>query len=134
MDSILESVKKKVGVLNYDTHFDDEIIMDINTTFFMLNQLGIGPKDPFTISDATTTWDEFECEHLDIVKTYIPLNVRLLFDPPTSSAIIETINAEIKRYEFYMMCDKESIDGVYVDKDTSVLIDEDETNKEIQNG
>ena len=59
MESILESVKKTLGILDDYDHFDPEIIQAINTAFFTLNQLGIGPEEPFTIKDNYATWTDF---------------------------------------------------------------------------
>lgn len=108
MDSILESVKKQIGILDDYDHFNPEIIMAINAAFFVLNQLGVGPAIPFTISGEEETWDDFEYDgDIDVLKVYLALKVKLTFDPPTSSYLIENINKEIAMYEFRMLVDAE---------------------------
>lgn len=101
MDSILNTVKNAIGPSVDYNIFDQELIMHINSTFFVLNQLGVGPKEPFTISDSSSTWDEFVDEgQLEAVKTYICQKARLLFDPPTNSALLSAIKESIAEYEW----------------------------------
>jgi hypothetical protein len=103
-DSILNSIKKIVGLVESDTSFDTDIIMHANTVFSVLNQLGIGPTDGFMIEDSAPTWDDFLAgdNRLNMVKTYIYLRVRLLFDPPSTSFVIESLNEQIKELEVRM--------------------------------
>lgn len=101
MESILDSIKKLLGIQPEYTAFDADLIMHINTVFVILNQLNIGPPNGFFILDNTETWDEYidEINH-SMVKTYIYLKVRLMFDPPTSTALIESINKLIAEIEW----------------------------------
>lgn len=102
MDSILTSIKKLLGIEEAYTQFDQDIIMHINTVFVILNQIGIGPEEGFTISDAYANWNDFLQNNakLELVKTYIYLKVRLMFDPPASSAAIESMKEQIKELEW----------------------------------
>ena len=101
MESILTSIKKLLGIMPDYTNFDDDIIIHINTAFAMLNQLGVGPEGGFMIVDANSRWEDYTTEkNLNMVKTYIYLKVRLLFDPPTSSALIESINRTLSEIEW----------------------------------
>lgn len=102
MDSILETIKALLGVGEGDTSFDTEIITHINTTFLDLQQIGVGPEEGFRINDDLAVWNDFLPDDTlyEAVKTYIHLNVKLLFDPPLSSAVIETINRQIAKYEW----------------------------------
>lgn len=103
MDSILISVKKKLGIQEDYTHFDEDIIMDINSTFLILNQLGVGPDEPFTIEDDIAEWSDFiDDGKIDLVRSYVYLRVRLLFDPPASSFLLDSINKQIAEFEFRM--------------------------------
>lgn len=100
MDSILNSVKKMLGITDEYTHFDQDLIMHINSVFVILNQLGVGPKSVYSITDATNTWDEFITEDkINMVKSYVYLKVRLLFDPPTGS-VQEAIKSQIAEFEW----------------------------------
>ena len=102
MESILQSVKKMLGIIPDYTNFDDDIIMHINSVFMILQQLGVGPKEGFAISDQFTLWTDYikDPVKLQIVKSYIALRVRLLFDPPTSSTHIESIKQQIAEFEW----------------------------------
>lgn len=101
-DSILTSVKKLLGIPEDYDPFDKDVVMHINTVFFSLNQIGVGPPNGFVISDKTTTWGEYltDSTNLEAVKSYIYLKVRLLFDPPISSIITESINRQITELEW----------------------------------
>ena len=102
MDSILTSIKKLLGIDEEYTQFDSDIIMHINTVFLNLTQLGVGPEEGFLIEDDSATWDDFigDSNQLQAVKTYVYLKVKLLFDPPLSSSVIESINRIISELEW----------------------------------
>ena len=102
MDSILTSIKKLLGIDEEYTQFDNDIIMHINTVFLNLTQLGVGPEEGFLIEDDAATWDDFigDSNQLQAVKTYVYLKVKLLFDPPLSSSVIESINRIISELEW----------------------------------
>lgn len=98
MESILTSIKKLLGIGDDDTSFDDDIIMGINTEFMTLSQLGVGPFEGFSITDKTTTWSDYlgaDSVNLQAVKTYIYMKVRLVFDPPSSSFVIDATQRKI---------------------------------------
>ena len=101
-DSILTSIKKLLGITAEYTVFDQDIIIHINTVFFTLRQIGVGPADGFNITDSSQTWGDFlgNSKNLEAVKTYIYQKVRLLFDPPQNSAFIEAIKASIAELEW----------------------------------
>ena len=100
--SILTSIKKLIGPTEDDTSFDVDIIMHINSAFFRLNQLGVGPSDGFFITDKTKTWEEFLVSRKDLeaVKSYVYQKVRLLFDPPQSAFLVEALKESIKEFEW----------------------------------
>lgn len=102
MESILTSIKKLLGIAEDYEHFDADIIMHINSVFMILNQLGVGPPEGFRIEDKLATWNDFipADTNLELVKSYIHLKVRLLFDPPLSSTVMESINRMIAEFEF----------------------------------
>lgn len=101
MDSILNSIKKLLGITEDYTHFDQDIIMHINSAFFTLNQLGVGPDESFKIEDKNDTWDDFVSNNdVEAIKSYIGLKVRTLFDPPTNSALLSAMNEQIKEFEW----------------------------------
>ena len=107
MESILTSIKQQIGLTEEYTPFDANIIMEINTAFFDLNRIGVGPSEGFAIEDDTSVWTEFiptDATSLvrEAIKTYIYLRVRLGFDPPTNSAVLESINKRIEQLEWTM--------------------------------
>jgi hypothetical protein len=102
VSSILTSTKKILGVEASDVDFDVEILTHINSVFSTLNQLGIGPEQGFMIEDATPTWDAFlgTDPRLNSVKTYMYLRVRMLFDPPQTSYLIDALNKQREELEW----------------------------------
>lgn len=102
MDSILTSIKKLLGISEDVDNFDTDIIIHINSVLMILNQLGVGPAEGFSIYDKTAKWIDFipNDSSIEAVKSYVYLKVRLMFDPPTSSAAIESINKLIAEYEW----------------------------------
>lgn len=110
MESILTSVKKLLGITEEYKHFDADIIMHINTIFATLKQLGVGPKGGYMITDEYAVWADFLGEEklLESVKTYVYLRVRLIFDPPTNSAVIESMNRLIAELEWRILAEIET--------------------------
>lgn len=101
MDSILTSIKKMLGIEEEYEHFDPDILMHINSAFSILTQLGVGPDNGFMIVDKNTTWCEFikDEAQLNLVKSYMFIKVKLLFDPPMSTAVLECYKAQVSEYE-----------------------------------
>lgn len=102
MDSILTSIKKLLGIDEAYEHFDKDLVIHINSVLAVLTQLGVGPEEGFSISDKSAVWDDFipDSPKLGFVKSYTNLKVRLMFDPPLSSAAIEAINRQISELEW----------------------------------
>lgn len=110
MESILISIKKLLGITEEYDQFDPDIIMHINSVFMILTQLGVGPAEGFFIEDDTAVWTDFiqDVKKLESVKTYIYLKVKLAFDPPLSSAVIESMNRLINELEWRLNVAAES--------------------------
>lgn len=102
MESILASIKKNLGLHEIDTVFDTDLIMHINSVFAILCQMGVGPAEPFKITGSDEVWDDFQCGNFKInfVRSYMEKKVKLLFDPPLSSAVVESMNNMIKELEW----------------------------------
>lgn len=102
MESILTSIKKLIGIDEQYEQFDTDIIICINTAISILTQLGVGPVNGFSITDSSATWKDFlgDDPRLSMVKTYVHMKVRLLFDPPMSSAVTEVIKSQISELEW----------------------------------
>ena len=102
-DSILNTVKKLLGLPKDYSPFDLDVIIDINSVFMSLRQLGVGPDKGFSISGPDETWQMFLGNYeidFEAVKTYVYLKVRLIFDPPSSSFTLESINRMIQELEW----------------------------------
>ena len=106
-DSILRSVKKMLGGLapEENSPFDPDIIMQINGTFGILQQLGVGPKEGFTIEDDTALWIDFSTDVivLNMVKPYMYAKVKLGFDlSSTPSSVIQALQNQVAEFEWRM--------------------------------
>ena len=110
MESILTSIKKLLGISEEYTHFDADLIMHINSVFLILTQIGVGPSEGFSISDETAKWTDFiqDSIRLGAVKSFMYLKVKLLFDPPSSSSVMEATNKLISELEWRLTIASES--------------------------
>lgn len=101
-DSILDNTKKALGLVPEYTVFDSDILMHINTAFATLTQLGVGPTDGFMIEDKDKTWDTFlgSDPKLNLVKSYVYLRVRVIFDPPQSSFVLDSMKQQLQEFEW----------------------------------
>lgn len=110
MDSILTSIKKLLGITEEYTSYDNDIIMHINSVFMLLHQLGVGPSEGFSIEDDIAIWNDYvkEKENLNAIKSYVYLKVKLLFDPPLSSAVMEATKQMINELEWRLNIQAES--------------------------
>ena len=109
-DSILNTVKKSLGIVPEYDAFDDTLIMDINSVFMVLSQLGVGPDKGFRIEDSSAEWSEFlssDDENYESYKSYICMKVRLLFDPPSSSTHMQCIKDLISELEWRLNIEAE---------------------------
>lgn len=101
-ESVLATVKKGLGVPEWDDGFDSELLVHINTALMILAQLGVGPSGGVYISGPEDLWTSviegsFEFE---MVKSYVILRVKLLFDPPSSSFVLESIKNQLAEFEW----------------------------------
>lgn len=112
MESILASVKKILGIDEIHTAFDEDIILHINSVFAILQQMGVGPENGFSISDDSAIWSDYtqDVEQLNFVKSYICLKVRLLFDPPVSSGAVDSMNKMISELEWRLFIATDPVD------------------------
>lgn len=109
-DSILTSTKKIVGIADDYTAFDLDILTHIGSTFTIVSQLGIGPSEGITVEDAEKKWSDLELSPrtLNLLRTYVFLRVRMLFDPPSTSFLIDAINRQITEHEQRLSMERES--------------------------
>ena len=111
--SILDDIKKLVGVSTEDLSFDNDIIIHINSAFMILNQLGVGPITGFSISDSSKKWNDYiaEADDSEAVKTYTYLKVKIVFDPPLSTTVMEALKQTISELEWRLNVNTESKGG-----------------------
>lgn len=109
-ESILTSIKKLLGIAKEYTNFDTDIIIHINSVFMTLHQLGVGPTGGYRITGDTELWSSYISNesNLDAVKTYVYLKVKLVFDPPLSSAVMEANKQLINELEWRLNVQAES--------------------------
>lgn len=121
--SILLSTKKNLGIDASYTVFDLDILTHINTAFFNLTQLGVGPAEGFRIEDDTPVWADFfvDDDNIHSVKTYVYLKVRQLFDPPTTSYLIAAFEKQITELEWRLNTHRE--ETAWVDPDPPVIVE-----------
>lgn len=100
--SILNTIKNMLGITDSVTAFDNQLIVEINMVFNVLNQLGVGPDNSFSITGSTETWSNYitDLTKLEMVKTYIYLKVKQVFDPPNSASHNTAIDNLVKELEF----------------------------------
>ena len=101
-NSILKHVRQSIGPsAQYDV-FDSDLIMNINSAFSRLCQLGVGPSTPFKITGDGEEWDDFmrEDEMPPEVKQYICLKTKLVFDTPASATVVGLYEKQIEMLEW----------------------------------
>lgn len=105
IESILTSIKKLIGIAEEYEYFDADLIIHINSVFMILRQLGVGPDDGFFIEDSSAIWSDYTDDEVlyNAVKSYMAFKVRMMFDPPQSSAVTEAINKEISELEWRLL-------------------------------
>lgn len=114
MTSILASIKKLLGIPEEYEHYDADIIMHINSAIAVLRQLGIGPSSGYSITGGTETWADYldNPTFYEDAKMYIYLRTRQIFDPPTSNAAMNALDAHLREYEWRLLVDYNSTNNI----------------------
>ena len=96
------TIRKLVCGNPYADHFDTDLLVHINACFSILNQLGVGPENGFVVTDETQSWSSYSDNDrvLNMVKTYVTLKVKKIFDPPLTSSVLEAMDKEISQLEW----------------------------------
>lgn len=118
--SILLTIKKMLGI-DQDYHaFDIDIVTNINAVFLTLYQLGVGPSTPYEIAGEEETWEEFfgDSKKVPGVQSYIYQRVRLMFDPPTNSFLVQSFEKQIAEFEWRMNVYADPRHGNYPEVET----------------
>lgn len=117
MASIFITTKQILNLEDSFTAFDLDVMTYLNAAFSTLNQLGVGPEEGFFIEDGTEDWDDFDvpANQLNLVKAYVVLKVRMMFDPPATSYLINAMNEQILQFEWRLNVFREELLSPYVD-------------------
>lgn len=105
MDSILNTIKKLLGIDITDDSFDVDITIGINAAIFNLSQMGVGPNNSFILTSADQKWSDYmgtNVINLESIKNYLYLKTKMVFDPPTNSTVIESFNNTLRELEWRM--------------------------------
>lgn len=114
MESILTSIKKLLGLTEDCKDFDTDIIIHINSVFAILTQLGVGPSEGYSIENEFPIWDDFmssDDKRFRMIKTYVYMKVKLVFDPPTNSSHLQALKDAVDEYEWRLNVAAESKSG-----------------------
>lgn len=101
-ESILKTIKQLIGCPDDFEQFDLDLTIHINSAFAALTQLGVGPKEGYQITSPDNVWSEFEedTKKSSLIKDYVYIKTRLLFDPPTSGSLMDSLKEQLKEMEW----------------------------------
>lgn len=104
-DSILLSIKKMLGMEPEFTQFDPDIILHINTIIQVLYQIGLDIPEGFVVVDQNNLWTDYiqnprYSKITSLIKQYIFMRVRMIFDPPSSQTLSTTIQESINEIQW----------------------------------
>ena len=101
-ESILKTIKQLIGCPDDFEQFDMDLTIHINSAFATLTQLGVGPKEGYRITGVDNVWNEFEDDpqKLSLIKDYVYIKTRLLFDPPTSGSLTDSLKEQLNEMEW----------------------------------
>ena len=101
MTGILETVRKLVGGSEGNDAFDTDLLTHINSTFSVLTQIGVGPSAGF-LATADSKWSDFLGDEikLEMVKSYVYLKAKLIFDPPQNSSVAQAMKQHADEFEW----------------------------------
>jgi hypothetical protein len=124
--SILNSTKKILGIGPDDTSFDLDVMTYINSAFFNLHQLGIGPVEGFEVEDDRTEWADFGIDSLPMLhqlKTCVYLRARMMFDPPSTSYLLQAMERQVVEAEWRLNQMREETGWVDPDPPEALMAD-----------
>lgn len=101
--SILRTIRERMGPAEDYDHFDTDLIININSAFSRLCQLGVGPSTPFKIAGEEELWTDFMPDgYLEDIKNYVYLKTKLIFDPPANTSVQNLYKEEIDKLEWLL--------------------------------
>ena len=74
--------------------------------------MGVGPDTGFSIKDDSAKWRDFigNDKREESIKTYVYLKVKMVFDPPVSSAAMDAMKQIISEIEWRLFMHSENFD------------------------
>ena len=101
-ESILATIKKMLGLDDNYTPFDTDVKVFLNSAMMTLQQLGVGPVNGFIVNDYSEKWSDFlpSDKMLEAVKAYLYVCVKMAFDPPTSSFVMDALKQQKEEFEW----------------------------------
>lgn len=111
-EGILTSIKKMLGIDDEYTPFDVDVLIHINNAFMTLCQMGIGPKEGFNVTGYEETWSDFLTNKVMLggVKTWVYLQVKMLFDPPVNSFVMDAYKTQAEQILWRLNVQAESVE------------------------
>lgn len=96
-DGILKSTKAILGIVEDDDAFDQDILVHINSAFSTLGQLGVNLPD---VSGVDDRWSDVDLpsRQVNMIRSYLFVQLRLIFDPPTTSFHLAAVKEQIAEF------------------------------------
>lgn len=110
-ESILITIKKMIGFDKDYDYFDTDLVVQINSCFSTLSDLGVGPEEGFHITGKDEKWSEyiFTPIYMGMIKNYIYIKTKLVFDRPETSYAIESLSKTASELEWRLHMESERI-------------------------
>ena len=111
-EGILTSIKKMLGIDDNYIPFDVDVLIHINSAFMTLCQMGIGPKEGFNVTGYEEIWGDFLTNKVMLggVKTWVYLQVKMLFDPPANSFVMDAYKTQAEQILWRLNVQAESVE------------------------
>ncbi len=103
MSSILSDIKRSLGVEPDVDEYDVDILMHLNSTLAVLYQVsGTNSGSVPYVTDDSVEWDALidPTGQTAMIRSYIHISVRLLFDAPNTSFAINALKEQKTEYEW----------------------------------
>ena len=102
MNSVLNTIKKLLGIDADDDSFDSDICIGINSAILTLGQLGLEGNEGFIVTSDEQEWSDYLNDNklLPMVQQYIHLKTKMSFDPPQNSFVCENLKQIITELEW----------------------------------
>lgn len=111
-EKILDTIKKMLGIPVEVDNFDATIVVLVNTAITKLHQLGVLTKNESVfLTNGSETWDSIVKDEMYMgIQSYIFLQVRMQFDPPANSFVLDALQRSSDELEWRLQIQAEVID------------------------